>query len=146
MNLSGLFFLFSFFFCFSAASTETIRFDQVSLHWKPEMAPRVFQGGLLFPDSKPKLGTEFHRSYMESLSEASESFVVLETEKGFAEVTSFYEKFFKENDWKILKKVEKEKSFVLLSESSTRRVVTVLVQEKGNQRIIKLFHKKQAAF
>lgn len=125
---------------------ETIKIDQVSLHWKPELSPRVFQGGMIYPNSKPVLGTELHRSYMESLSEAGESFVYLETADRLEDILAFYEKFFKENDWKLLKRVDKEKSFVLLGESSTRRVFTVLVHSKNDQRIIKLYHKKQVSF
>jgi hypothetical protein len=140
-----LFKIIFFLVCLSLSS-ETIQLDQVSIFWKGEVPPKVFRNGLVFNESEIYLGTEFHKSYLETYSEPSESFMVLETKKELPEIIKFYETFFQENNWKTLKKIKKAKSFVLVCESVTHRMITVLILDKENKRTIKLLHKKQVSF
>jgi hypothetical protein len=58
------------------------------------------------------------------------------------QVSTFYEGFFKNQDWRILQKEKKEDTLVYLTESQTRRLLSILIKADGNGTNVKLFHRR----
>lgn len=127
---------------FSSDKPETLRFEQIAVHRFPVEPPRAFSESLIPPNSRILIGTEFAKTLIDSYTDSSESFVVMESELSMDELAAFYEKFLKENDWKILQKDKREAKAVYLTESSTRRTLAIIIKEEKSKRKIKLYHKR----
>ncbi len=127
---------------YAEEKSETLKFDQIVIHRFPEELPRAFSEQLIPENSQVTIGTEFSKTLIDSYTDGSESFLLIETSKTFEEIITFYEKFLKENDWKILQKNKTEKKAIYLTESSTRRTLAIVIKEDKGKRKIKLFHKR----
>jgi hypothetical protein len=127
---------------YAQEKSETLKFDQIVIHRFPEELPRAFTEQLIPENSKVIIGTEFSKTLIDSYTDGSESFLLIESNQTFEEIIAFYEKFFKEYDWKILQKNKTEKKAIYLTESSTRRTLAIVIKEDKGKRKIKLFHKR----
>ncbi|MCB1176996.1 MAG: hypothetical protein KDK36_05395 [Leptospiraceae bacterium] len=127
---------------FSKDRPEKIKIDRVIIHRNPIELPGVFTESLIPQNSKILLGTEFAKTMIDSLTDSSESVLIIENSESLEKLSEFYEKFFKENDWKVLQKDIREDKIIFLTESNTRRTLGVLIKTDNGKSKIKLFHRR----
>ncbi len=142
---------FFIFFCvlvlpFFHLISESIRFEQITLHWKDGFPNRAFKEGLYYPNAQPHFGVDFSRGYMDSLGEPNESFLYLTTSDSLEQVQKYYEDFFRVNEYRILQRSDKSRKLMLLAESPIRRLITVILKEESKITNIKLYFKKQVYY
>lgn len=133
-------------FPFFLISAESLRFEQITLHWKAGFPNKAFKEGLYYPNAQPFWGVDFARSYVDSLGEPNEAFLYITTSDTFEQVQKYYEDFFRVNEYRILQRSDKTDKLMLLAESPIRRLITVILKKENQNTHIKLYFKKQVYY
>lgn len=68
--------------------------------------------------------------------------LILQCSQSAEELMKFYESVFQTREWRILQKDSKENKLLLLGESQTKKVMTVLIRDEKEYRIVKIFFKR----
>jgi uncharacterized glyoxalase superfamily protein PhnB len=58
------------------------------------------------------------------------------------ELIQFYEKVLQARDWRILQKDSKGNKSVILGENPTKKVMTVLIRDDKDNRVVKIFYRR----
>ncbi len=118
---------------------EVFQFENLRVIKKPSTPPRsVISHDFIPSDSIVTKSVELTNL----ASVIPESALFLESSQSTEELMKFYESVMQARDWRILQKDSKGNKSVILGESTTKKVMTVLIRDNKESRTIKIFYRK----
>ncbi|MCC6275702.1 MAG: hypothetical protein IT569_07580 [Leptospiraceae bacterium] len=145
-HLKAYFILFVYvimlFPLFSQSKEKVWHYEKLTIRENPEQRPKAIQKEFIPDGGNLLYSTEFRGSFGDSV----ESVVIYGHSLDLKSLNLFYDLIFKNLEWKVLQKELLEKKSVYLAEGPSRRMITILLSDESDKRIIKIFLKKATLF
>jgi|GEM_PF-1702900 hypothetical protein len=137
-------FIILFFILFSLlisqeVKEETFQFENLRVIKRPTTPPRA----VISNDFIPANAVVIQSVELTNLASViPESALFLESSLSVEELIQFYEKVLQARDWRILQKDSKGNKSVILGENPTKKVMTVLIRDDKDNRVVKIFYRR----
>ena len=132
-KLIALFFLFTLSISSQEVFEETYLFENLRVIKKPIELPRG-------PISQDFISAKSTMLQYVALGHSSDLF--LQSQETVEELIKFYETALQNRDWRILQKDNKGNKQVILGESPSKKVMTILIRDEKDYRVIKIFYRR----
>lgn len=138
-KLIALFFLFTLSISSQEVFEETYLFENLRVIKKPIELPR----GPISQDFISSKSTMLQYIALGHSSEIlPEAALFLQSQETVEELIKFYETALQNRDWRILQKDNKGNKQVILGESPSKKVMTILIRDEKDYRVIKIFYRR----
>jgi hypothetical protein len=123
-----------------APNEETFQYNQFIVYKNPSLQPPVLSRGFIVEDAIPILYTTYSE---QSFSSQLEILFLYHSNLSFQDLVTYYEAFFKDKDLRVLQKQNTKAGVVFLTETATKRTITIQVEDKTTYRKVRLYYKNQ---
>jgi len=134
-----VFFLFSFSVFSEEVLEETFQFESLRIVKKPISHPR---GPIPSDFVSEKSSVLQYVSLGHTLEILPEAALFLQSQETVEELIKFYELALQNRDWRILQKDNKGNKQVILGESPSKKVMTILIRDEKDYRVVKIFYRR----
>lgn len=116
--------------------------NRLTIYKNPIDPPDYFTRGFVPEDAEHITTVDLHQQILYT---SSEVMFLFHTKETMDNLLHRYEVLFKEKDLRILQKEKKDKNIILLTETISKRLVTISIEEKDTFRKVKLFYRNPLA-
>lgn len=138
-KLIVLFLIFSVSIFSEEIKEEVFQFENLRVIKKPSTPPKA----VISNDFIPANGTVIQSIELSNITGMiPESALFLESTQTTDELIKFYESVLIARDWRILQKDSKGNKSVILGENTSKKVMTVLIRDDKDHRLVKIFYRR----